>query len=327
MYKLGNMNEFKKLTPLLNEEIKDNNVFELIEIKNKLSLSFEEEVSFISQNFYYFYQNYHDKLINLESYILEQIFSKSELKVSSEDMLLKFILELYEKSTNYSTLLGYVLLVNITKDAMNDFISKFDYNYINHKIWDQICNYLSYELSNESKRMIISRNKELFEHRYDNFSGNIIQDFISKFSPNELNQKLKITTSKCVSNLKPENVLTNDEHFCRIIGEPRWICFEFCGGVVSLHAYKLKSGNASPPDHIKSWKLEGSIDGKHWETLDEQNDCSKLNGKLNSATFRIGQYQPVRYIRLLQIGQSWRNQNIMELSSIELIGDYFLINH
>ena len=123
MYKLGNMNEDKKLILSLNKEVKYDNVFERIEIKTLLSLSFDEEASFISIKNYYFYQNSHEKLINLKCCILELIFSKSKFKVISEDILFKFILELYEKSTKYSALFGIVVLVNLTKEAMKDLLT------------------------------------------------------------------------------------------------------------------------------------------------------------------------------------------------------------
>jgi hypothetical protein len=71
---------------------------------------------------------------------------------------------------------------------------------------------------------------------------------------------------------------------------------------------------------LRSWKLEGSLNGEEWTTLDELSaDSSPLNvNQLDR--YPVPNHVESRFIRLTQVGQSARHDNILRLSNFDVFG-------
>ena len=70
--------------------------------------------------------------------------------------------------------------------------------------------------------------------------------------------------------------------------------------------YSIKSfSNDKNKCHLKSWIIEVSNDGTHWTTIDERKNCSTLNGRCLTGTFKVRSNNFSRYIRLHQTDKTW----------------------
>lgn len=100
------------------------------------------------------------------------------------------------------------------------------------------------------------------------------------------------------------------------------ICFEFKKYFIIPSHYIIRSYFSHPNDHLKNWVIEGSIDGNYWDLLDEQKNCSFLNGPNFIHLFPISQFKgkSFKYIRIRQTGVTWSNRNYLLMNTIELFG-------
>lgn len=91
-----------------------------------------------------------------------------------------------------------------------------------------------------------------------------------------------------------------------------WICFEFKNHRVIPSSYIIRTINSEDNDHLKSWVIEGSNDNKNWIKIDEHSNDSSLKGKGRVHLFPISKNankQSFKYIRILQTGPCWLNNN------------------
>lgn len=147
---------------------------------------------------------------------------------------------------------------------------------------------------------------------------------------NYLNGKSFRVTSSSVYhneiNSSPLNVLDyyDDDNSFSSEDEPNsWICFDFVNQKVVLTKYMIKSSSYGPGlSHLKSWIVEGSNDKNVWETIDEQKNCSSLNGSNCVCSFdTCNSTSAFRYIRLRQTGLNWRNRHYLKFNAIEFYGE------
>ena len=88
----------------------------------------------------------------------------------------------------------------------------------------------------------------------------------------------------------------------------------------------LRDGNVYGNSAIEDWKLEGSNDGKEWETLETNHmkDPHCLCRDKSMHRTRIwsvgGEIAPFRFFRIFQTGTNSSGSNGLYLSGIELYG-------
>lgn len=76
------------------------------------------------------------------------------------------------------------------------------------------------------------------------------------------------------------------------------------------------------PIHLKNWVFEVSKDDKNWEIVDEQKNCSYINGNRIIHTFNI-QKQPndeYQFIRIRQTDKNRCGNNILTIETLEIFG-------
>jgi hypothetical protein len=57
-------------------------------------------------------------------------------------------------------------------------------------------------------------------------------------------------------------------------------------------------------NHLKSWLVETSVDGKSWRDVAREEDNERLNGKWFTGTFAVARGGECRFIRLVNIGKN-----------------------
>ena len=163
---LGNRQECAQFYEELEEDISYENVINRILIKQELDIQFEEEISFISNNFHSFYTKYPESISTLDVNIIERIISNDEMKLNNEEELFDLILELYDKSKEYSILFSYVNFNNLSIESIKKFTHNFDINDINSHIWKNIRQRLEQDISHQKSHQDISTQTIEPHHNY-----------------------------------------------------------------------------------------------------------------------------------------------------------------
>ena len=310
---LGNRQECAQFYEELQEDISYENVINRILIKQELDIQFEEEISFISNNFDSFYTKYPESILTLDVNIIERIISNDEMKLNNEEELFDLILELYDKSKEYSILFSYVNFNNLSIESIKKFTNNFDINDINSHIWKNIRQRLEQDISHQKSLQIFSTQTiekktpiPIFKYLSEKFGGNVF----------------KITASSIYSGPVEYIVEEDDDKLFGTENKPdSWIKFDFKERKVLLDRYTLKTFNCSECwNHLKNWVLEVSDDDNNFTEIDRHENCDLLNGKLKTATFEVSHSTPARFVRLRQTGLNWGGYNNLVLNQIEFSG-------
>ena len=83
--------------------------------------------------------------------------------------------------------------------------------------------------------------------------------------------------------------------------------------------YSVKFFSLTDQYMIKSWVIEGSVDGEKWFCLDEERLDQKFND--HEISCRFFSECPIRFIRFCQTTLNKAKNNILSIHSIELFGD------
>jgi hypothetical protein len=84
--------------------------------------------------------------------------------------------------------------------------------------------------------------------------------------------------------------------------------------------YSIRSRRDSNDHHMRSWTLEGSMDGQSWEELDRRENNTSLNSQGATATFSISRSSEIQMIRLRQLSQNSSGNYHLVVNAIELFG-------
>jgi hypothetical protein len=94
----------------------------------------------------------------------------------------------------------------------------------------------------------------------------------------------------------------------------QWICWDFHGLRFCPIGYVIKT------QHLRSWILEGSLDGEHWRELDRRTGVWQFKGQVSEATFPIANPMECRFIRLTQTDVNHYGNDALLLDAIEFLG-------
>ena len=121
----------------------------------------------------------------------------------------------------------------------------------------------------------------------------------------------------------------NDNYYFSKDVSNSFVCFDFKDKSVKLSSYSIKSHNDGKNyAHLKNWVIEVSDDAKSWKIIDNQKNCSLLNGSNLVANFKIDKKDDddgkfYRYVRIRSSGNSWYqygNHSQIYFSLIEFYG-------
>jgi hypothetical protein len=104
--------------------------------------------------------------------------------------------------------------------------------------------------------------------------------------------------------------------FCSNGNTADWICFDFKERVVDPTHYSVCSGWHA----LKSWRVEGSFDGKTWILLDEKIENCDVKTDKSSCTFPVSRFPAIRMIRLTQTGPNHSGYSCLMLRRFEVFG-------
>jgi hypothetical protein len=114
----------------------------------------------------------------------------------------------------------------------------------------------------------------------------------------------------------PKNVadLTSDSNFCSKNEPGQWVCWDFGEMRVRPTHYTIKTLR------LKSWVVEGSLDGRSWTEIDRQTDNQDFEDGWNTASFTVSKPAEFRFIRLTQTDKNHVGDNCLVLFAVEFFG-------
>ena len=321
--KLGNYELFDELDIFKPDHLSEDNVFNIIMGKYRIGLNFNDEIQFIAMNFNKIDKS---KIGQLPVPLIEAILSSKDLQVNTEDDLFNFICELIQRGGDeYRILMEYILFEFLNEESMDKFLNMTSIEDVNSSLWNA--------LSKRLLKPVSLTNKEIEESQMNRFlkgsipfKGNpfngIVNYIKQKTGENpHLNGQIKI--SYLSGNPYCEKLFDYDwKCYWSSTNSPgQWINFEFTNNLIYLTDYSLKTPNSRKGwNHLKSWVIEGSLDGISWTEIDEQNDSKDLNGNNHIATFHCRHPTKAKFIRLRQIGKNHHNSDDIQLTNIEFFG-------
>lgn len=358
--KLGNIDEYFRLQPDYFSGMNVNNIVGRLK-SMKQEFANEQWNECIKQALNYASTNFEniskDDLESLDVEILESIISNDQLKLKDESSLLKFILELYSKDKKkYSILFEYVIFKNVDENTLSEFINQFDIEGMNIEIWRRICQRLisaKEETDTEEKKQMKLRYNNNGNDKYEgkiihkeHQSGNEFNGLLRYLSENSNgnihdNGTVNITSNSIYDNnniCHPKNLvdyqnIKSNYYYSKYDISDGYVCFDFKERRIQLSSYSIKTYlDGQNGRHLKNWVIEVSNDNTKWNTIDEHQNDSTLNGSRITATFNINknsnnnnnnndkQSQFYRFIRLRQSGHNWQNDYHMLFYCIEFYG-------
>jgi hypothetical protein len=104
----------------------------------------------------------------------------------------------------------------------------------------------------------------------------------------------------------------------------QWISYDFCKSRIKPTHYSIRSRYDSAPgrNNLRSWVIEGSIDGSNWIEIDRRDNNNELNGKNISGQFAISHPDEFRMIRLRQTGKNHAGHDHLTFSAFEIFGTF-----
>jgi hypothetical protein len=94
----------------------------------------------------------------------------------------------------------------------------------------------------------------------------------------------------------------------------QWVSFDFGNKRINMGHYTLLNRA------MKSWVIEGSIDGANWSEIDRQQDTDVFAIEVNLVTFKAANHVEARFIRLRQLDQNHFGNDDMCFYAIEFFG-------
>jgi uncharacterized coiled-coil protein SlyX len=98
--------------------------------------------------------------------------------------------------------------------------------------------------------------------------------------------------------------VTDDAYFSSKNEPGQWVCWDFQEMRVRPTQYTIKG------QWLKSWVLEGSLDGENWMEMDRKTDNDDLKEKPWRTSFAVSNPTECRFIRLTQTGNNYTWANI-----------------
>ncbi|OHS93277.1 hypothetical protein TRFO_11888 [Tritrichomonas foetus] len=301
------------------------NCVDILIEKNSIKENVEKEISFIAQHFFEIDKS---KLRKLDSLLLYQIINCSEIQLSNEDELFDFVYSCFLNDRSFLSFFEFVKFEYLTAEKVTQFVKEINFTELNIGIWNSLCKRLCdnsvqfVPSETDGNSRFINNKINLQINKNDPFEG-IIQYLNNQCGGNSHEKGvIEVTASStacnsCVGVIDKNwgsNWLSNDD-------SDSWWMVDFKSNEVAINGYSIKTYDyGAGRQHLRTWRLEGSNDGKEWFSIDEQRDNDQLNGSNFFATWECETSQPFRFVRIRQTGENHCGMHYFSLSGVEFFG-------
>ena len=340
---------FEQLEPS-NIEIKSNNIELTIDnviselkkhesLRSLYSTRFEEEVDFLSSHMYEISETRYEEIETLSSDTIESVINNSKLQLESEDQLLCLVNFLYSKSRENSNLYEFVDFVQVETVSMETFSCIIDKEDLTICTWRNLLSRMTHDIkkkeNEKSTRININKNENDRNKNDKNDSKSVLFEIPFQDSPglfnkiketSNINEELKVTRSTEGYGSDVMTIFNSDNnHYGPCTGNipNSWICIEVKNHRIIPTHYTVKTfGWGHNHWHPKSWVIEISDDNERWEIIDEEHDCSFLNGSFAYHTFPIStnKQHEFKFIRMRLTDKNLDSYYYLCTSTFEVFG-------
>ena len=331
--KLGNVSI--GIDNIQSNSLTNDNVIELLhrheQFHHLYGKQIEQEIEYVSSHFYEICDRFFNELKTLSINTIEKVVSNVNLKLLSEDQLLKFANDLYQDSTHpnrreYSIVYEHVLFDNVGQENISEFVDHFNKDDMSEETWRRLSSRLKGTINNgqtnQPERYKKCEELKTFLPKGDsNFDG--IFKYLVDESNSDISEKVGLTASSHQENIKNVTQYNTNNWYGSNNEQNSWICFDFKDKRIIPTNYQIKSCDYdSSWAHPKSWIIEGLNDNGQWENLSTVNDCSYLNGRCLSHIFQVTNPNQKKFsrIRLTQTGKTWFPNDCLSINCFELYG-------
>jgi hypothetical protein len=257
------------------------------------------------------------------------ILNETSLMASSEDSLYNIISSHFEDSLEWFYLLEFIHFEFRSISSIDHFIQwtqihSFDFT---RGLWEHICLRLAIDVHQTVKSRFLSISSINCSFKPESPLEGIISYLPSRFNGNVSDGGIASVTSKSTSNdfyaVKNGVSLTATSRFSSKGEANQWLCYDFKDRRVEVRHYAIRSqfdGDSIGYADLKSWVIEGSVEGNVWTALDSQQNNSEMNERNLIASWPTSIGMKSRYIRLHQTGKNHNNNDHLNISSWELFG-------
>jgi hypothetical protein len=113
-----------------------------------------------------------------------------------------------------------------------------------------------------------------------------------------------------------------NQHFSSNDAVNQWVQWDFHDMRVNPTEYCIQShGSARNGSHLRSWVIEGSIDGLTWTAVDRRTNNDDLNGESLIGAFSVRKSSEYRFLRLRQTGRNHSNDHTLAFYHFEVFGN------
>jgi hypothetical protein len=314
------------LAEFFESDVNCDNVLNRLQFQHEINGSWDREREFCSSHFFELETR---RLCELGFEVIEPIISNPRLKLKDEDSLYEMIKFQMKEDSRYSTLFEYVQFEHLSQNSMISFVDLISNSFdcFSFEIWSA--------LSHRLKLPVIStvqndRIGKLVNKIHCPFSQNcpfvgIISYLTRTCGGNIEDHKIIALNSSGIGNPTncPRRNLVDFENrngFITSLEANAWISYDFKDRRVNLTHYSIRSRRDYNGYHLRSWALDGSMDGQSWTELDVQMNNTTLNSPGAFASFSISQSSAFRLIRLRQLSKNSSNYLSLMINSMEFFG-------
>jgi hypothetical protein len=320
---LGNLELNQAVRGLLPSRLTLKNAVILLQHKHHAGLDTSDEVDFVAGNFAQFERR---ELSRLTPSLLQAVLESPSLKIETESDLFRFIEAVVaESGKEYQILYESLLFEYLCEEDLSAFVEDVTFEDLSASMWTAVRKRLVQKVHMGVPEVVVDRySKGTIAFKGDPFCG-IAAHFRKQTGENPVKEGL-IEVSYQSGNPYSDKLFEKDWkcYWSSANAPGQWIAFNFPQHSVVVTDYTLKSPNSKQGwNHMKSWVVEGSVDGVEWFEIDKREGNEDLNGKSCVKTWKCLSPRKARIVRIRQIGKNHRNMDDIQLSGVEFFGRVF----
>jgi hypothetical protein len=263
--------------------------------------------------------------------IFSSVISKDSIRLKDEESLYEMIVSHQIEDSRFYSLFEHVRFEYLSTKSIQSFIELINQSFdlLTFPIWQSL-----------SHRLSLSVPADFWCDRFCGKYSSVVCPFVTtsnldgiisyltkRFGGHVIDRNIVSITASSIGNAQSHPLryvadFENRSMFHTNSEGNSWICYNFKDMLIILTHYSIRTRRDVNGNHLRSWKLEGSIDGLKWVRIDDRTGDSSLNSAGAISTFSIseGFQSTSRMIRLQQTGMNSSGGTSLVVSAIEFFG-------
>jgi hypothetical protein len=310
------------------DELTISNVADRIRFLHEIHENYESELSFYSSHFFEIDCSF---IFSLPIEVFSGIVSNISLRLKDEDSLYSMIYDCFVRDSCYFALFEHIRYEYLSTETMKSFICLIEksFDFLSFPIWRSLSRRLSLPVSiNLSTKRFIDQLDSVSCHysgsELGSFDG-IISYLTKKHCGHVVDRDVISITASSVASAQTYRLhllvdFQSQTGFATKDLPNSWICYDFKSLRINLTDYSIQARRDYNGNHLRSWTLEGSIDGQSWIEFDRRENDTSLNIQGAIGTFSISSSTDCRYTRVRQLGKNSSGNDYLAINAIEFFG-------